>query len=53
MSAVRKERSAAVRKAYAGAAAQVCKFAASKRVEKVVGEAVEWYLAEGADADTR
>jgi hypothetical protein len=59
MSAVRRERSTAVRKAYAGAAAQVCAFAAPKRVEKVVLQAAEWYSGgtgdggDGGDVDSR
>ena len=38
---------------YARVQTQVCKYAGDKRVEKVVGEAAEWYSVEGADTESR
>lgn len=47
------ERSPIVRKAYASAAAQVCKYASDKRLEKVVEEACAMYSQSDADADSK
>ena len=49
----RAERSAAVRKAYAGAAALVCRHASEKRVDKSVEEACSMYSDSAADHDSK
>ena len=53
VSGTRSERSAAVRRAYAGAAAQVCRHASEKRVDKSVEEACGMYSEPTADQDSK
>ncbi|KXZ47233.1 hypothetical protein GPECTOR_37g239 [Gonium pectorale] len=51
--AVAGERSGTVRRAYAGAAAQVVRHAGEKRMDKFVADALASYAEPGADADAR
>lgn len=53
IASARAEHSLSVKKAYAGAAAEVCKHASSKRIEKLVEEACGLYLDASDDRDSR
>ncbi|GAX79566.1 hypothetical protein CEUSTIGMA_g7007.t1 [Chlamydomonas eustigma] len=50
---VQSERSAAVRKAFASAAAQVCKHASEKRIDKSIEEACQMYTGSSSDEDAK